>query len=131
VWNRIEMRTALASALKAASPFVRFLACLTSVAMLLTFPALKSHDFAEHLRTHEVRRSIVRHTMVAPAEEPGFKRAMQIALQPARLPFLIVDFAPKIAPIDSFESALQTLPTNHFLRLKLRLPRAGGEVPLS
>ena len=96
--------------------------------MLLTFPTIKSHNFTDHLRTPEVRRSIVRHTQVTEVENATVKTLVRIGIEPNELP-LLVDFEAKFASISNVESALQALPTRLFLRLKLGASPAGGEDP--
>jgi hypothetical protein len=44
------------------SETVHLLACLCSILMLMTFPAIRVHQPAEHLRMPGIRSSITRHT---------------------------------------------------------------------
>jgi hypothetical protein len=44
------------------SETVHFLVCLCSILMLMTFPTIRIHQPAEHLRTPGIWRSITRHT---------------------------------------------------------------------
>ncbi len=64
VFIRIAKPVSFFSHLVAVS--VRLGACLLAVAMLLSFPALRSHSFMTHFRSPEVRRSVVRHNPVSP-----------------------------------------------------------------
>jgi hypothetical protein len=115
--------------MKTAATVMRAVACITSVAMLLTFPTIKPHNFSDHFRTPEVRRAIVQHTQLAPAENATAKSVKHIGLQPEIVPLLLIvetDFA----TISNVELAPQALPTRLFLRLKLGFSLAGGENPL-
>jgi hypothetical protein len=97
--------------------------------MLLTFPANKPHNFHSHFRTPEVRRSIVRHTQLAQAEDSAAESVRHTALQPGIVPLLhIVETA--VATTSNVELVPQALPTRLFLRLKLGFSLAGGEDPL-
>jgi hypothetical protein len=97
--------------------------------MLMTFPAIKSHTFNDHFRTPEIRRSIVRHTQVAEAENATTESVERIGIQPSPLPFLL-NLETKFATPTDFELVPQATPTRLFLRLKLRASPAGGEDPL-
>jgi hypothetical protein len=114
--------------MKTAAAIIRAVACLASVAMLLTFPMIKPHSFTDHFRTPEVRRSIVRHTQVAEVEDATVKAIVRIGIEPNALS-LPVDFKTKFATISNVELALQGSPTRLFLRLKLGASPAGGEDP--
>jgi hypothetical protein len=114
------MRTAVA--------IIRAIACIASVAMLLTFPMVKPHSFTDHFRPPEVRRSMVRHTHVAAVEEATVKSIARFGIQPNALP-LLFDFQTKFATISNVELALQASPIRLFLRLKLGARPAGGEDP--
>ena len=122
------MRTSLTAMMKTAAAIIRALACIASVAMLLTFPTIKSHSFADHFRTPEVRRSIVRHTSIAAVEDATVKSIVRIGIAPTALP-LLLDLKNKFATIRNVELALQSSPTHLFLRLKLGASPAGGEDP--
>jgi hypothetical protein len=114
--------------MKKAAAFIRALACLASVAMLLTFPTIKPHSFSDHFRTPEVRRSILRHTQVAAVEEATVKSIVRFGIQPNALP-LLFDFQTKFVTISNVELAVQASPIRLFLRLKLGASPAGGEDP--
>ena len=114
--------------MKTAAGIIRAIACIVSVAMLLTFPTIKPHAFTDHFRTPEVRRSILRHTQVAEVENGTVKSVVRLGIRPHTLP-LLVDFETKFPTISNVELALQALPTRLFLRLKLGASPAGGEDP--
>src|SRR5579864_8931644 len=120
------MRTPLAAMLRTAAAIIRAIACIASVAMLLTFPTIKPHTFTDHFRTPEVRRSILRHTQVAKVENDTVKSVVRLGIQPNPLP-LLFDFKTKFTTISNIELALQASPTRLFLRLKLGASPAGGE----
>jgi hypothetical protein len=123
------MPTSLTSVIKGAAAVVRALACLTSVAMLLTFPLIKSHSFNDHIRTPEIRRSIVRHTQVAETENATAQSVERIGIQPIELPLLLKSET-KFATATNVEFVPTSSPTHLFLRLKLGASPAGGEDPL-
>jgi hypothetical protein len=97
--------------------------------MLLTFPTNKAHSFANHFRTPEVRRSIVRHTQLAQTENDAATSIKRLGLQPDIVPLLLV-IQTAFATTSNVELAPQALPTRLFLRLKLGFSLAGGEDPL-
>lgn len=97
--------------------------------MLLTFPLIKSHSFNDHLRTPEVRRSIVRHTQVAETENATAQSVERIRIQPIELP-LLLESETKFATSTNVKFVLPSAPTRLFLRLKLGTSPAGGEDPL-
>ena len=114
--------------LRTAAAIIRAIACVASVAMLLTFPTIKPHTFTDHFRTPEVRRSILRHTQLAEVENGTVKCIVRLGIQPNALP-LLFDFKAKFPTISNVELALQASPTHLFLRLKLGASPAGGEDP--
>lgn len=97
--------------------------------MLLTFPAIKPHNFSDHFRTPEVRRSIVRHTQVAQVEDATATSVVGIGIEPDPLPLVLI-VETTFTPNNKVESAPPTLATRLFLRLKLGSSAAGGEDPL-
>jgi hypothetical protein len=115
--------------MKTAEAIIRAVACIASVAMLLTFPTIKAHSFTDHYRTPEVRRSIVRYTQVAEVENGTVKTVERLGIQPSAVP-LLFDCKTKFPNISDVELTLQALPTRLFLRLKLGASPAGGEDPL-
>jgi len=64
VFIRIAKPVSFFSHLVAVS--VRLGVCLLAVAMLLSFPALRSHSFVIHFRSPEVRRSVAQHNPLSP-----------------------------------------------------------------
>jgi hypothetical protein len=123
------VRMSLKSAIRIATAIVRILACLASIAMLLTFPIIKPHIFSDHYRTPEIRRSIVRNTHVAEAKNATVETVARIGIQPNALSFLR-DLDTKFKSSINVESVPQVTPIRLFLRLKSRTPPAGGEDPL-
>jgi len=125
------MRTSLTAVMKTGATVIRGIACIAIVAMLLTFPTIKPHNFTDHFRTPEVRRSILRHTQVAEVENGTEKSVERLGIHPNALPLLFdFDFAKtKFATTSNLELALQASPTRLFLRLKLGASPAGGEDP--
>jgi hypothetical protein len=97
--------------------------------MLLTFPLSKAHTFNDHFRTPEIRRSIVRHTQVAEAENATTESVQRINIQPTPLPKLL-DLNKQSASITIVEFVPQAAPSRLFLRLKLGASPGGGEDPL-
>jgi hypothetical protein len=122
------MRMPLTAMMRTTAAIIRAIACIASVAMLLTFPMIKPHNFADHFRTPEVRRSIVRHTQVAEVENATVRTVERFGIQPSAVP-LLFDCKTKYPDISNVELALQALPTRLFLRLKLGASPAGGEDP--
>jgi hypothetical protein len=123
------MRTSLTSVSKSAASVVRVVACLISVALLLTFPLVKAHTFNDHFRSPEIRRSIVRHTQVAEADDATAESVQRINIQPTAL-FQLLDLNQESAKVINVEFVPQAVPTQLFLRLKLGNSPGGGEDPL-
>jgi hypothetical protein len=122
------MRMRLTAMMRTTAAIIRAIACIASVAMLLTFPIIKPHSFADHFRTPEVRRSIVRHTQVAEVENATVRTVERFGIQPSAVP-LLFDCKTKHPDISNVELALEAIPTRLFLRLKLGASPAGGEDP--
>jgi hypothetical protein len=123
------MRTSLTSVTKSAASVVRVVACLVSVALLLTFPLGKAHTFNDHFRTPEIRRSIVRNTQVAETDNATSESVQRINIRPIPLPQLL-DPNKESANTTNVEFVPQAAPTRLFLRLKLGTSPGGGEDPL-
>ncbi len=51
-----------------AGSLVRFGACLLALMMLISFAALRSHEFTAHFRVGETARFVKRHTFVSPMQ---------------------------------------------------------------
>lgn len=58
-------------------------ACIVSVVMLLSFPAVRVHSFGTHFRSPTVRRSIERHTAVAQTDDQGGDRVAPAVALPS------------------------------------------------
>ena len=56
---------------------------MLGVAMLLSFPAARSHHFDQRFGTTEIRQNIVRHTFVAGPEAGGDEKMAQVDSLPA------------------------------------------------
>jgi hypothetical protein len=108
--------------------FLNIAACIVSVAMLLSFPATRFHNFPTHFRNPEVRRATERHTGVAPRTEKTPDAVAQSDLLPRF--FAPVETAGKIVPADNFE-AVSEVPLSRLLhRLKLNPCGSSGQDPL-
>jgi hypothetical protein len=101
---------------------------MVSVLTLLTFPMQSAHQFTDHLRTPEVRRSIERHTPVAQPESQATERIPHQALLPNLV--IPVDDRKASTRVANIEFSSQ-LPFSWLLsRLKLGPSRSGGPDPL-
>ncbi len=95
--------------------------------MLLAFPLQHVHSSLFHFRSHEVRRSVVSHTPLAPTSETS--TVEEAYKYPA-------DFAGPVEDCSEPEPAIKiptlpTIPVKLFLtRLKLGPAPAGGQDPL-
>lgn len=101
---------------------------VVSIAMLLSFPANASHNFGEHFRTNEVRRSIVRHAFVAGPEADGAQTIAHIDAQPTIPMPVIIENDPK--PLDVYELSSGFSLVRLIQRVKLGPSRSGGPDPL-
>ena len=126
------MRTFVKSSLRALALGFELSISVVGILMLLSFPANASHSFGEHLRTNEVRRSIVRHAFVAGPEADGAQTIAHIDAQPTIPMPVIIESDPK--PLDAFELSSQVSSDCSFVRLiqrfKLGPSRSGGPDPL-
>src|SRR5579862_1509816 len=105
------------------------IACAVSIAMLVLFPAVTCHRYRTHFRPPEVRRSLERHTCVA----PGGHNAEEPAVRPALLPtFFAPDLvAPTATNCDRNVESSHEVPLRHlFNRLKLGPSGSSGQDPL-
>ena len=108
---------------------LRAAACVIAVAMLLEFPAYKSHQFKNHFRSPEVRRSIERHTFFAQPEVTGAEQtAHPDVAPPVLVPVATPDFS---KPLANFAIASEPPVTRYLLRLKLGPSRSSESDPLS
>jgi hypothetical protein len=111
-----------------AESLLHLAACVVGVLMLLAFPMQRGHQYANHFRTPEVRRSIERHTPIAHPEAGTADRIAHQAVMPAAIE--PVETGDALKPIVNFY-LLPQVPISHLLaRLKLGSSRSGGEDPL-
>jgi hypothetical protein len=101
---------------------------VVGVAMLLSFPAGASHNFDEHFRANEIRRSIVRHSVVAGPEADGARTIARIDAEPAIPVPVIAESATK--PLAGFEFSAQVSLIDLLQRFKLGPSRSSGPDPL-
>ena len=95
--------------------------------MLLAFPIRSAHQFSDHFRTPEVRRSIERHTPIAHPDSRSAERTPHQALLPALL--IPTDDLGAIKPAAHFD--LAEIPISRLLlRLKLGSSRSSSQDPL-
>jgi len=100
-------------------------ACILSVAMLLSFPASKVHDFDAHFRTPEVRRSIERNTSVA----FGHDNAKESVAHSHLLPTFFVP-AQTDRPTTSRDTEKPFEAPRFRILSRLKLSGSGGQDPL-
>lgn len=117
--NRSRMQTSLIKLMETAAVIFRALACIASVAMLLTFPMIKPHSFTDQFRAPELPWAIVQHTQIAAVENATVESIVQIGIEPYALP-LVLDFKTKYATTSNVGLAFQASPTRLFLRFKGR-----------
>ena len=109
--------------------FGHAVACLLSIAMLLSFPASRFHSFSAHFRTPEVRRTTERNTLVTeetrnPRESIPRSELLPTFFAPAEPVSVKIIFDRNLDSHADF-------PLVHLLsRLKLNPPGSGGEDPL-
>jgi hypothetical protein len=116
-----------ATASKAARLF-NIVACMVSVLTLLTFPLQSAHQFTDHFRIPEVRRSIERHTPIAQPESETAERIPRQAMLLTRI--VPMDAGKVITPISDVEPSSE-LPLSRLLsRLKLGAPSSSAPDPL-
>jgi hypothetical protein len=101
---------------------------LVSVLMTFTFPIQRPHQFANHFRTDEVRRSIERHTVLAQRQVGPTEHIAQSAGRPA-LPVEVAIPSKVNFPARS-RLASNVLPLRLLLRLRLSPSRASAQDPL-
>jgi hypothetical protein len=112
-----------------ASGVLGLLICAFAVLMLLTFPIRSAHQYANHLRSPEVRRSSERHTSIAYS---NFRPA-EVITYPAVLPTLLapVEAGNTFVPAANTELLPSAIPISRLLlRLKLGCSRSGSQDPL-
>lgn len=118
----------LKSSGQAIAAFLRVAACILGVAMLMSFPARRSHQFGEHFGTAQIRQNILRHTFVAGPEDGAVEDVAQIEAQPAiPTPANIEHVAKSFIRV----STVPQIPTFRILRhLRLGASRSGSSDPL-
>jgi len=122
------MRNFLKSCVRVVAVGFELSISIIGIAMLLSFPANASHNFGEHFRTNEVRRSIVRHAFVAGPEADGAQTIAHIDAQPTIPMSVIIESDPK--PLDSFELSSEFSFVRLIQRFKLGPSSSGGPDPL-
>jgi hypothetical protein len=118
----------LKSAGGAIAASLRAVACILSVAMMLSFPVARVHSFGPHFGTTEIRQNIVRHTFVAGPETGGAERMTHIdALAAIPTPSIVEHAAKCLFPL----AIVSDVPTFRILRhFKLGPSRSGSPDPL-
>jgi hypothetical protein len=118
----------LKSAGRTISATLRAVACILSVAMLLSFPVARVHSFGPHFGTTEIRQNIVRHTFVAGPETGAVEKMTHIdALAAIPTPVIVENVAKCLFPL----AIISDVPTFRILRhFKLGPSRSGASDPL-
>ena len=113
---------------RAIATTIRATACILSVAMLLSFPAARAHQFGQHFGTSEIRQNIVRHTFVAGPEASGAEEIALIDAQPANPTAVTIENVTK----RYFAAAIvsQVPPFRILQHFKLGPSRSGAKDPL-
>jgi hypothetical protein len=109
-------------------PLINVVAVLLGLLMLLAFPMRQVHQFTDHFRASEMRRSVERHTFLAQPEADPAERVAHCALVPA-LP-VPVENQSNVKPVPAFEFTSPVPLTRLLSRLKLGRSRAGSQDPL-
>jgi hypothetical protein len=87
------------------SEAIRVALSVVGIAMLLSFPINRSHQFEVRLRTPEVRRAIQRNTFVAQPEITGGERVVQANYADAKPPPSAADaLVAPVLRIDEFKA---------------------------
>lgn len=122
------LRNLLKSASRSITASLRAVACILSVAMLLSFPVARVHSFGQHFGTTEIRQNIVRHTFVAGPETGGVERMTHIdALATIPTPVIVENVAKCLFPL----AIVSDVPIFRTLRhLKLGPSRSSASDPL-
>ncbi len=122
------MSTRFQFATRRAAKLLNLAACVVSMLMLLAFPLERVHQYTNHLRAPEIRRTIERHTFVAHSEARTAERIANQAVMPAILES--VETPDAVKPVVDFKLSPQ-VPISHLLaRLKLGSVHSGGQDPL-
>ena len=122
------MRNFLKSCTRALITCLEVTISVVGIVMLLTFPAGGSHHFSAHFRSNEVRRSIVRHAIVAGPEADAARTIARIDVQPAIPMPVIVETA--VEPLSNLEVSAEVSLFRLLQRFKLGASRSSGPDPL-
>jgi hypothetical protein len=125
---RSFLKSFLKSCMRALAVGLELSISVVGIVMLLSFPVNSSHNFAEHFRTNEVRRSIVRHAFVAGPEADGAQAIAHIDAEPTIPMPAIIETAAK--PLDVFELSSVVSFVRLIQRFKLGRSSSGGSDPL-
>ena len=111
------------------SAIFRATAITLALLMLVSLPAVRSHNFATHLRTPTTRRSTLRHTSVA---QPEMSAGEQVQSHPSPLALIPVEAAATvIRPVLGLDSRTNIPLARMLRRLKLGFSRARSPDPLA
>lgn len=122
------MSMCLHSTARKVARLLNLAACVVSILMLLAFPIRSAHQFSDHFRTPEVRRSIERHTPIAHPDSGASERIPHQTVLPALM--VPLDYGEAIKPALTWELASQIPSSRLLLRLKLGSSRSGSQDPL-
>ena len=122
------LRDLLKSGRRAIAASLSAIACILSVAMLLSFPAARANLYGQHFGTAEIRQNIVRHTFVAGPEAGAVEKIAHIDAIPAiSTPVAIETVAERFLPF----AVVSDVPAFRLLqRVKLGSSRSGVPDPL-
>jgi len=122
------LQNLLTSGTRAIATLLRVAACIVSVAMLLSFPVTRAHNFGQHFGTTEIRHNIVRHTFVAGPEAGGVEKIAHFdSLSAIPGPATIENTTARF----STHAIVSEVPTYRILQhLKLGPSRSGPSDPL-
>jgi hypothetical protein len=113
---------------RAIATTIRAAACILSVAMLLSFPTARAHNFGQNFGATEIRQNIVRHTFVAGPEAGGVEKIALIDAQAANpTPVTIENIAKRLFPVAIAAQVPAFRILQHF---KLGPSRSGASDPL-
>jgi hypothetical protein len=113
---------------------IRAVLSVIGIAMLLSFPMNRAHQFQVHFRTPKVRREIERNTFMAQPEVTGGERVVHANHADAKVPPSVMAalVAPVLfKPVSDSPIVSEILPTRFLLRFKLPPKPSGGSDPLS
>jgi hypothetical protein len=122
------LRNLLTTGSSAIATSLRVTACVVGVAMLLSFPVTRAHNFGQHFGTTEIRHSIVRHTFVAGPEAGGVEKIAHFdSLSAIPGPVIVENAAKLLFPLPLVSSVPTFRILQHF---KLGPSRSGATDPL-